>query len=244
MGVTTVVTEVIRAAEEGRHAELLSLPFVPIMGTFVPIMGTLSPASLPAQLLFGQTRRDVLALLFGRPDERFYLRQVLRAAGGGSGGVQRELRQLVEAGLVERVREGRQVYFSANRQAAIFPELQAIIQKTAGAADVLRASLAPLLRDERIVLAFVFGSLAKGAQTAASDVDLLIVGKATLAEIIPAVRLAEQRLGREVNPLVYPAREFRKMLRAGAPFLTRVMAGPKLFIAGDQHELERLGACG
>lgn len=138
------------------------------------------------------------------------------------------------------MREGRQVYFSANRQAAIFPELQAIIQKTAGAADVMRASLGPLLRNDRIVLAFVFGSLASGGQTAASDVDLLIVGEAPLAEIVPAVRQAEQRLGREVNPLVYQVREFHQMLQAGAPFLTRVMAGPKLFIKGDQDELERL----
>lgn len=138
------------------------------------------------------------------------------------------------------VREGRQVYFSANRQAAIFPELQAIIQKTAGAADVLRANLAPLLRNDRIVLAFVFGSLASGGQTAASDVDLLIVGEAALADIIPAVRLAEQCLTREVNPLVYPVWEFQKMIQAGAPFLTRVMAGPKLFIKGDQDELDRL----
>lgn len=92
-------------------------------------MGT--PAS-PAHVLFGRTRRDVLALLLGRPDERFYLREILRLTAGGMGAVQRELRQLVEAGLAIRVTEGRQVYFSANRDSSIFPELQAIIQKTAG----------------------------------------------------------------------------------------------------------------
>jgi predicted nucleotidyltransferase len=154
--------------------------------------------------------------------------------------VQRELKQLVEAGLVQRQSEGRQVYFSANRGAAIFPELQAIIQKTAGAADVLRAGLAPLLRSERIVLAFVYGSVATGSQTAPSDVDVLILGDATLAEVIPAVRSAEKRLGREVNPSVYPVKEFRKKLKTGAPFLTRILAGPKHFIAGDERELERL----
>lgn len=192
------------------------------------------------EALFGRTRRDVLGLLLGHPDERYYLREILRAIGGGSGALQRELGQLVEAGLVDRVREGHQVYFSANRNAAIFPELQAIIQKTAGTADVLRTSLAPLLRQERIVLAFVYGSVAGGAQTAKSDVDLLILGDATLAEVIPAVRIAEQRLAREVNPSVYPVREFRAKLKAGNSFLKRILAGPKLFIAGDDHELERL----
>jgi predicted nucleotidyltransferase len=203
-------------------------------------MGTSIPLALSGRVLFGQTRRDVLALLLGRPDERFYLREILRATGGGSGAVQRELKQLVEAGLVQRRSEGRQVYFSANRAAAIFPELQAIIQKTAGAADVLRAALAPLLRKERIAVAFVYGSVASGSQTAESDVDLLILGDVTLADVIPAVRSAERRLGREVNPSVYPVKEFRKKLNAGAPFLKRVLEGAKFFIAGDERELERL----
>lgn len=203
-------------------------------------MGTSPPAALPGRVLFGQTRRDVLALLLGRPDERFYLREILRATGGGSGAVQRELKQLVEAGLIERRREGRQVYFSANRAAPIFSELQAIIQKTAGAADVLRDALAPLLRSEPIAVAFIYGSVAAGSQTGASDVDLMILGDVTLADVIPAVRAAEQRLGREVNPSVYPIKEFRKKLKAGAPFLKRVLAGAKFFVAGDERELERL----
>jgi len=192
------------------------------------------------QSLFGRTRRDVLGLLLGHPDERFYLRQILRTIGGGSGSLQRELAQLVEAGLVERVREGHQVYFSANRSSPIFGELQAIIQKTAGTGDVLRGALAPLVRKERIAVAFVYGSVAGGVQTAKSDVDLLILGDAALAEVVPAARIAEQRLGREVNPSVYPVREFRAKLKAGNSFLKRVLAGPKLFIAGDDHELERL----
>jgi len=89
-------------------------------------------------------------------------------------------------------------------------------------------------------VAFVYGSVAGGVQTAKSDVDLLILGDAALAEVVPAARIAEQRLGREVNPSVYPVREFRAKLKAGNSFLKRVLAGPKLFIAGDDHELERL----
>jgi len=200
-------------------------------------MGTTIPFS---DILFGRTRRGVLALLLGRPDERFYLREILRAIGGGSGALQRELRQLTDAGLVDRTREGHQVYFSANRNAAFFPDLQSIIAKTAGAADVLRAALAPLLRTEQIALAFIYGSVARGTQTTRSDVDLLILGDATLSEVIPPVRTAEQRLGREVNPSVYPVEEFRARLEAGNAFLTRVLAGPKIFIVGDDRELERL----
>jgi predicted nucleotidyltransferase len=203
-------------------------------------MGTDAHPDPVSHLLFGAVRRDVLALLLGRPDERFYLREILRAAGGGSGAVQRELKQLVDAGLVEREASGHQVYFSANRAAPIFSELQAIVEKTAGAVDVLRASLASLLRRRRIEVALIYGSVASGRKTARSDVDLLVVGDVTLAELVPALRTAEARLGREVNPSVYPVKEFRDKLRGGAPFLKRILAGSRLFVAGDDRDLGRL----
>jgi predicted nucleotidyltransferase len=203
-------------------------------------MRTDTKPDLIARLLFGSTRREVLALLLGRPDERFYLREIVRAVGGGLGAVQRELKQLVEAGLVEREARGHQVYFWANRDAAIFPELQAIMAKTAGAVEVLRSSLATLISQGRVELAFLYGSVASGKQSARSDVDLLIVGDSSLEAIVPALRAAEARLGREVNPLVYPAKEFRHNVKHDMPFLKRVLAGPKLFVVGDDRALGRL----
>jgi len=182
----------------------------------------------------------VLALLLGRPDERFYLREIVRAVGGGLGAVQRELKRLVEAGLVEREARGHQVYFSANRDASIFLELQAIIEKTAGAVDVLRTSLASLISQGRVELAFVYGSVASGKKTAKSDVDLLVVGDVSFEQIVPVLRAAEARLGREVNPTVYPVKEFRDKVKRGTPFLKRILAGPKLFVAGDDRVLGRL----
>jgi len=203
-------------------------------------MGTDAHPDSASLLLFGAVRREVLALLLGRPDERFYLREIVRAAGGGSGAVQRELKQLVDAGLVEREASGHQVYFSANREAPIFPELQAIVEKTVGAVDVLRASLASLVRRRRVEIALIYGSVASGRKTSRSDVDLLIVGDLALADLVPALRTAEARLGREVNPSVYPVQEFRDKVRGGAPFLKRILAGPRLFVAGDDRELGRL----
>jgi predicted nucleotidyltransferase len=203
-------------------------------------MGTEATPDRVSRLLFGSTRREVLALLLGRPDERFYFREILRAVGGGSGAVQRELKQLVEVGLVEREARGHQVYFSANRAAPIFPELQGIVEKTAGAVDVLRTHLSLLLRQGRIEVALVYGSVASGRKTTRSDVDLLIVGDVTLAEVVPALRAAEARLGREVNPTVYPVKEFRDRVKRGAPFLKRILMRPKLFVAGDDRVVGRL----
>lgn len=203
-------------------------------------MGTSASRDNLAQVLFGSTRREVLALLLGHPDEHFYVREILRAVGGGSGAVQRELKQLTEAGLVHREARGPHVYFSANRDAPIFPELRSIVEKTAGTVDVLRASLSTKISAGRIQVAFVHGSVASGKQTAQSDVDVLVVGDVTLSEIVPALQGAIRRLGREVNASVYPAKEFRRKLKRGVPFLKRVVAGPKLFVVGDERELARL----
>ncbi|MBI4500778.1 MAG: helix-turn-helix domain-containing protein [Gemmatimonadetes bacterium] len=203
-------------------------------------MGMAATPDRVARLLFGSVRRDVLALLLGRSGERFYLREIMRAVGGGSGAVQRELRELVEAGLVTREEGGNQVYFSANTHAPIFAELKAIVEKTAGVADVLRSLLAPFAQEGGIAVALVYGSVAGGKQAAQSDVDLLIVGDLPLPKVVPVLRKAESRLGREVNPSVYPPKEFRDKVRRGAPFLKRILAGPKIFVAGDDRDLGRL----
>ncbi|MEO8029621.1 MAG: nucleotidyltransferase domain-containing protein [Gemmatimonadota bacterium] len=203
-------------------------------------MGTVTLPDQSSVLLFGAVRRAVLALLLGRPDERFYLREIVRSAGRGTGAVQRELGQLVSAGLVVRESSGHQVYFSANRSAPIFPELQSIIQKTAGAADILRSGLAALVRKGMIEVALVYGSVARGEQTSKSDVDLLVVGSVTLAELVPLLRKAEGLLGREVNATVYPVKEFRSKSKHAAPFLKRVLTDAKLFVVGDEADLTRL----
>lgn len=203
-------------------------------------MGTTSSSGAVASTLFGRTRRDVLALLFGHPDQRFFLREIVRSVRAGSGSVQRELGQLVAVGLVTRECHGRQVYFGVNREAPIYPDLKAIIDKTAGVAEVLRAELAEVLAGDHAVVAFVFGSVARGQETAASDVDVMILGPTRLRDVVPSIRKAEARLHREINPSVYPVSEFQARLKRGDAFLKRVLAEPKLFLKGDDRDLAGL----
>lgn len=143
------------------------------------------------------------------------------------------------AGLLERTVEGRQVYFQANRRSPIFPELQALLTKTAGPVEVVRRALEPLA--DRILVALIFGSAARGELRNDSDVDLLIVGDTPFATVVEALGTAQERLGREINPTVYPLLEFRTKLLEGHHFLTRVLREPYLFVLGGADELDRLG---
>jgi predicted nucleotidyltransferase len=194
----------------------------------------------PSTILFGRIRRRVLAWLFGHAEERFYLRQIVRQSGTAQGAVQRELQKLVEAGILRRTVEGRHVYFQANRESPIFAELHMLLLKTAGIVEVIREALAPLA--DRIRAAFVFGSGARGELRSDSDVDVLVVGDVSFPAVADALASAQTRLGRDVNPTVYPPAEFRKKIRAGHHFLTTVLQEPRLFAVGGPDELARLAA--
>jgi predicted nucleotidyltransferase len=214
---------------------------VRISSTIVRKMRTAPPTdrtSDAGSLLFGKTRGRLLAWLYARPDERFYLRQLVALTGVALGAVQRELQLLTRAELVIRQVEGRQVYFQANQAAPIFPELQRLLVKTFGAAAVISGALAPVR--ESIEVAFLYGSAAKGTMTSQSDIDLLVVGRVSLTDVVVTLAAAQRQLGREVNPSVYPPAEFRKKLRAGHHFLTSVLREPKMYVAGTEHDLDRL----
>jgi uncharacterized protein len=188
--------------------------------------------------LFGKTRRAVLALTYGHPEESFHLRRIARFAATGQGVLQRELQQLTGAGLLTRTASGRQVYYRANRACPIFEELRSVVTKTAGMVDVLRDAFVSL--GERVAVAFIFGSFARGTQRSGSDVDVLVIGEVTFGELTEALAPAQERLGREVNPTVYPRREFQQKAQARQHFVTRVLADPKLFLIGNERELARV----
>jgi len=227
---------------ETSQAKSRALNTVTKKGTIVSKMSTSGNSSNLSASLFGKTRRAVLSLLYSQADEAFYLRQIARAAGGGLGAVQRELRQLSDAGIIQRTAKGRQVYYQANPKCPIFPELKSLMVKTAGVGDILRSALAPLV--DRIAVAFIYGSIAHGEEYRDSDVDVLIIGNATFAEVVDALSPAQETLGREINPTVYPPTEFESKVAEGHHFLKSVLSEGKIYLIGDEDQLARLAGKG
>ena len=211
---------------------------VPKRGTIVPTMSTMPETDNLSKTLFSKTRRAVLSLLYSHVDDAFYLRQIVRAAGVGLGAVQRELKQLSGAGIIERIVRGHQVYYQANPRCPVFAELKNLVIKTVGVGAVLQAALAPL--SDRIHVAFIYGSFARSEEYRDSDVDVLVVGKVTFAEIVSSLREAQKTIGREINPTVFPPAEFRSKVAIGHHFLNAVLRGPMFFLVGDKRELARL----
>lgn len=217
-------------------SELLTL--LPMMGILLPIMGSNIPPLVVVPPLFGKTRQALLSLLYTRADETHQQEDLIRLAALGRGTVQRELEFLVRAGVARRTVRGRQVYFEANPDSPIFKELRGIIVKTGGVADTLRIALAALAN--RINIAFIYGSIARGRERRSSDVDVLVIGDVTFSETAEALARTQDAIGREVNPSVFPPAEFRAKLVAGNHFLGSVLKGEKIFLIGNEHELGRL----
>jgi len=183
----------------------------------------------------------VLGVLFGNPSRSFYANEVISLARSGTGAVQRELARLEASGLVTVTRIGKQKHYQANALSPVFAELRALVLKTSGLADVLRVALEPLV--PRIRAAFVYGSLAKGQDTATSDIDLMIVGEGlTYADLFTAVENASTQLGRKLSPTIYTSKELSKRRKQDSAFVARVLAQPKLWLIGDERALAAEGA--
>ncbi len=194
-----------------------------------------------ADALFPRVRQRVLALLYGNPGRSFFSNEVVALAQSGTGAVQRELASLASAGLLTVTAQGNQKHYQANTAAPVFDELRGLVLKTSGLVDVLRTGLAPLAM--QMDVAFVYGSVPKGNDTAASDIDLMVVSDTLgYADIFGGLEDAATRLGRKVNPTLYTRAELAKRVNQKNAFATRVLAQPKLWVIGTQEGLDGLAA--
>jgi predicted nucleotidyltransferase len=187
----------------------------------------------PLALLFlSEVRSEVFRVLFCIGAKRMYRAQIVGLIDYAPSSVEEELAKLVRLELLLTTTDGNRRYYEANQAHPLYPELRSIVLKTVGLRDVLVEALPA----DRITYAFVFGSLAAQTATAASDVDLMIIGDAGHRELASALRAVGEKLSREINPHFFGIDEFLKRSAAKDHFLGDVLAKPKLFVLGDEHE--------
>lgn len=189
----------------------------------------------PLDALLPKTRQGILAAVLVRPDRAWYVSELARRMKVPPSSLQRELRDLADAGILKMHRQGRMVFYKANDQSHLFPELRGLLLKTAGLVDVLADALKPLAR--KITFALIYGSIASATEKSDSDIDLMVVGALTPIELSLPLRKARDLLGREINPTVYSPAEFEKKWQSKDHFLTHVLDKPKLFVLGNSDDL-------
>ncbi|MEL7185105.1 MAG: nucleotidyltransferase domain-containing protein [Pseudomonadota bacterium] len=192
----------------------------------------------PIEFMFSPYRRQVLAVLFLRPDEKFHVRELERMTGVSAGSLHRELKAMAESGLLLREKLGNQVFYRVNTNCTIYEELAAIFRKTMGLTSLLHEALSDL--GDRIKVAFVFGSMASGHQTEGSDLDVCVLGEVSLLEVVKALSRVQESLQREVNPVVMTPKKFSDLFGKKDRFVTRVLSEPILFVKANKDELAEL----
>lgn len=188
------------------------------------------------QLFASTARVKVLALLLLNANERYYQREIAELTDLPIRAVQRETTKMVDFGLLRREADGNRAYYQARRDFFLFPELRDIFLKTIGLSSLLDQALRG---SEQVQSAFIFGSYAANRETTASDIDLLVVGEISARELSAALQPAQMTIQREVNYVLYSADEFRRQAQESG-FLRNVLAGPKLFLIGDEDDLQKL----
>jgi len=189
-------------------------------------------------VLFPGTKRKILALFFLNPDQEYYFSEVVRLTGTRQGVIQRELKSLADAEILNTVKRGRQKFYSVNRQHPIFPDLRNVIFKTFGVIGKVRDALEPFER--KIAFAFVYGSFARGQEASGSDLDLFLVGDIQLDELVGALSVVENAIGREINPTLFSTVEFKKKWSQKNHFLKSVAKSEKEYVIGSEDEFRRL----
>ena len=221
---------------------------IPILGINIPDLGILMMKSADseksrtrrvtagsssglADALFTRTQQRLFSLLFGQPHRTFLATELIRLAGIGRGTVQRELERLIDSGLVTATPVANQKHLKANSDSPIFEELVGIVRKTVGLVEPLREALQQA--EAGIRLAILFGSVARHTDTAASDVDLLIVSDhLTLEETFEILDPVEKQLDRKINPTLYTTQEFSRRRKRENRFLTAVLDGEHQVLIG------------
>jgi len=199
-------------------------------------MGTRASTAGLANALFSQVQLRVLGLFMGQPSRSYQVREVIKLVGSGRGAVQREIQKLTAAGILNVSTVGTRKVYQANPQSPIHDELRGIILKTVGLLEPLRKALKTFAQN--IDLAFVYGSIAKGKDTAKSDIDLMIIGnEIAYSEIYGALEKAERSLLRPINPSLMSRVEWKKKISNKNSFVSKILQQPKLFVIGTENEL-------
>jgi hypothetical protein len=189
-----------------------------------------------AQALFTPAQQKLLGLMFVRVNDGFHLNEIMRLTGLGSASAQRELRRLHDSGLIVSERIGNVRRFRPNKDSLVYAELSSLVRKTFGLVSVLNSALSPL--GSGLNVAFVYG--VTGSEQEASDdkVELLLVGdNISYGELLLRLPVAERILRRKINPDLYTLSDFRRRLRERQQFLVNVLQEPKVFVWGDENDL-------
>jgi predicted nucleotidyltransferase len=185
-----------------------------------------TPSLLP--LLRSATQAGILERLFLHPDQAYTVGELAELLGVTDLSVRRELYRMVDAGMVDREAVGRQSVFRASVASPLYEPMRQLVERSVGVEPLLRELIE---QTPGVELAAIYGSWARGAIDAESDVDLLVVGDIDYAALVAQLMALQERAGREINAVWMRPQEWRE--REGSAFVQEILSSPVRVLAGS-----------
>jgi predicted nucleotidyltransferase len=165
------------------------------------------------------------------------MREIERRSGLTIGTIQQELKKLLRLNLIKERKDGNRLYYEANIEHPLYPEIRNLVLKTIGLVQVFKEALS---NEPSIKIAFIFGSVARQEEKDKSDVDLMVIGDLGMRRLTGLLSGISEQISREINSHVVTKKEFLKRKTGEDHFLSQILESPKLFIIGNEHELAEL----
>jgi predicted nucleotidyltransferase len=185
-----------------------------------------------AELFTSDTRAEIMRILFNGEGREHYLREIEKITHVHISSLQKEVKHLVSIDLIKARKDGNRIYYKANSEHPIYPDLVSIVEKTVGVIALLKEKL----NDSKIECAFLFGSMARNKEKAASDIDLVVIGDLGMRTLTKFLSGLQEKVGREINPHVYTKEEFMKRIKLKDHFIISVLKEEIKPIIGSVNE--------
>jgi DNA-binding transcriptional ArsR family regulator len=162
-------------------------------------------------IVTSRTKVNLLVKLFLNPATRAYLREMASEFGVSTNAVRTELNTLTEHNILISERDGRNVYYQANRDHPLFPELSSMIRKITGIDELAKSVIERL---GNLEAAYLAGDYARGQDT--GIIDMVLIGSIDRDQLDDVVMKTERYIKRKIRPLVLEQKEFDQLLEKGS----------------------------
>jgi DNA-binding transcriptional ArsR family regulator len=157
-------------------------------------------------LITSKTRIKLILKFFLNPETSAHLRGLATEFDESTNGVRVELNRLTEAGLLETSQSGKSIYYKANTNHSLYPEINSIVRKYLGIDQMVEDIVKEL---GKLELALITGDYAQGIDSGL--IDLVIVGEVDKNYLQVLVDKTEKLIGRKIRTLVVDQEEFEKL---------------------------------
>ncbi|OGJ15383.1 hypothetical protein A3K73_07955 [Candidatus Pacearchaeota archaeon RBG_13_36_9] len=181
------------------------------------------------KIFTSKNRIKIMGFLFFEKQET-HIREISRELKISPSAVKSEVENLLFVGIIKKEKNK----IALNKRSSIAEDLKNILIKT----DFIVYPIKEALKKVDAEFIFIFGSFARGDLTGESDIDLMVIGKISSFELYENIKPAEDKIRKEINPVVWTLEHLRGKKDSG--FVKDIFKKGIIMIKGEEDELRKI----